>query len=172
MIYTDLQSENSSLGDRKHELITYYHTPNVIASARVATLYIRQAFICWESEADLEGLLSWLFVRHFFITAMLYVYGRFLSKQLVKTINTDQMMSHLFKYGLIKYHMIICYSLYIAGNHADVLYSSHPLFSQTCVCIFFNVTKIFSWKWKCSCLYWRTSQNNHIRVWVCVLQSK
>lgn len=69
--------------------------------------------------ADLEGLLSWLFVRHFFITAMLYVYGRFLSKQLVKTINTDQIMSHIFKYGLIKYHMIICYSLYIAGNYAN-----------------------------------------------------
>ena len=68
---------------------------------------------------------------------MLYVYGRFLSKQLVKTINTDQMMAHLFKYGLIKYHMIICYSLYIAGKHADVLYSSHPRFSQTCVCSFF-----------------------------------
>lgn len=56
-------------------------------------------------------LLNW----HFFLTAMLYVYGRFLNKHLVKTIYSDHMIPHLFKYGLIKYHMLICYSLYIAG---------------------------------------------------------
>lgn len=49
---------------------------------------------------------------------MLYVYGRFLSKQLVKTIHSDQMLPFFFKFGLIKYHMMICYSLYIAGNLA------------------------------------------------------
>ena len=55
--------------------------------------------------------------RHFFLTAMLYVYGRFLNKHLVKTIHSDHLIPHLFKYGLIKYHMLICYSLYIAGNN-------------------------------------------------------
>ncbi|KAL2631427.1 hypothetical protein R1flu_016113 [Riccia fluitans] len=54
--------------------------------------------------------LNW----HFFITAMVYVYGRFLSKQLVKTISSDKMLLLVFS-GLIQYHMIICYFLYIAG---------------------------------------------------------
>ncbi|CAM6096713.1 unnamed protein product [Calypogeia fissa] len=55
-------------------------------------------------------LLNW----HFFITAMVYVYGRFLSKQLVKTISSDKMLILVFS-GVIQYHMIICYFLYIAG---------------------------------------------------------
>lgn len=52
--------------------------------------------------------------RFFFITAMVYVYGRFLSKQLVKTISSDKMLLLIFS-GLIQYHMIICYFMYIAG---------------------------------------------------------
>ncbi len=65
----------------------------------------------------MEGTsLRWVLVRLFFITAMLYVYGRFLSKQLTTTMHSDQVLSHSFKYGLIKYHMIICYFMYIAGN--------------------------------------------------------
>ncbi|KAH9559834.1 hypothetical protein CY35_06G075700 [Sphagnum magellanicum] len=66
-----------------------------------------------QRERQLPGfpLLNWLF----FITAMLYVYGRFLSKQLTTTMHSDQVLSHSFKYGLIKYHMIICYFMYIAG---------------------------------------------------------
>nr|GMC74526.1 phosphatidate cytidylyltransferase 1-like [Ipomoea batatas] len=55
-------------------------------------------------------LLNW----HFFFTAMLYLYGRILSQQLVNTVISDQ-----FSYKLvgmfIKYQMVICYFLYIAG---------------------------------------------------------
>eukprot|EP00246_Nothoceros_aenigmaticus_P011221 TRINITY_DN2981_c0_g1_i1.p1 TRINITY_DN2981_c0_g1~~TRINITY_DN2981_c0_g1_i1.p1 ORF type:complete len:411 (+),score=44.76 TRINITY_DN2981_c0_g1_i1:161-1393(+) len=54
--------------------------------------------------------LNW----HFFFTAMLYVYGRFLSKQLIKTISSDIILSDLFS-GFIKFHMITCYFMYIAG---------------------------------------------------------
>jgi len=66
-----------------------------------------------QRERQLPGfrLLNWLF----FITAMLYVYGRFLSKQLTTTMHSDQVLSPFFKHGLIKYHMIICYFMYIAG---------------------------------------------------------
>lgn len=53
--------------------------------------------------------------RHFFFTAMVYVYGRFLSKQLVSTISSDRVLTQLFS-ELIKYHMLICYFLYIAGE--------------------------------------------------------
>lgn len=45
---------------------------------------------------------------------MLYLYGRILSQQLVNTVISDQ-----FSYKLvgmfIKYQMVICYFLYIAG---------------------------------------------------------
>lgn len=80
----------------------------------------------------LEELLSWSVVRHFFLTAMLYVYGRFLNKHLVKTIHSDHVIPNLFKYGLIKYHMLICYSLYIAGNNF-VLYIFLDLVLLGCV---------------------------------------
>lgn len=65
-----------------------------------------------QREKQLPGfrLLNW----HFFFTAMVYVYGRFLSKQLVSAISSDKLLSQLFS-GFIKYHMLICYFLYIAG---------------------------------------------------------
>lgn len=65
-----------------------------------------------QRERQLPGfrLLNW----HFFFTAMIYVYGRFLSKQLVSTISSDRILTQLFS-GFIKYHMIICYFMYIAG---------------------------------------------------------
>jgi phosphatidate cytidylyltransferase len=65
-----------------------------------------------ENKKQLPGFrfLNW----HFFITAMVYVYGRFLSKQLVKTISSDRFLILIFSW-LIQYHMIICYFLYIAG---------------------------------------------------------
>lgn len=65
-----------------------------------------------QREKQLPGfrLLNW----HFFFTAMVYVYGRFLSKQLVSTISSDRVLTQLFS-ELIKYHMLICYFLYIAG---------------------------------------------------------
>ncbi|GAB4858084.1 phosphatidate cytidylyltransferase, variant 2 [Ancistrocladus abbreviatus] len=55
-------------------------------------------------------LLNW----HFFFTAMLFVYGRFLSQRLVNTVTSDKVLYQLVS-SLIKYHMVICYFLYIAG---------------------------------------------------------
>lgn len=52
--------------------------------------------------------------RHFFFTAMTFVYGRFLSRQLVNTVTSDKLLYKLVS-GLIKYQMFICYFLYIAG---------------------------------------------------------
>lgn len=51
---------------------------------------------------------------HFFFTAMLYVYGRILSQQLVNTVTSDKFFYKLVS-GLIKYQMVICYFAYIAG---------------------------------------------------------
>ncbi|PSR85307.1 Phosphatidate cytidylyltransferase [Actinidia chinensis var. chinensis] len=55
-------------------------------------------------------LLNW----HFFFTAMLFVYGRILSQQLVNTVTSEKFFYKLVS-GLIKYQMVICYFLYIAG---------------------------------------------------------
>ncbi|KAI3905101.1 hypothetical protein MKX01_017347 [Papaver californicum] len=55
-------------------------------------------------------LLNW----HFFFTAMLFVYGRILSQQLVNTVTSDKFLYKLVS-SLIKYQMFICYFLYIAG---------------------------------------------------------
>ncbi|XP_074583138.1 phosphatidate cytidylyltransferase 1-like [Curcuma longa] len=63
-------------------------------------------------ERQLPGfrLLNW----HFFFTAMLFTYGRFLSRQLVNTMTSDKLLFKLVSV-LIKYQMFICYFLYIAG---------------------------------------------------------
>ncbi|XP_020098871.1 phosphatidate cytidylyltransferase 1-like [Ananas comosus] len=63
-------------------------------------------------ERQLPGfrLLNW----HFFFTAMLFTYGRFLSRHLVNTVTSDSLLYKLVN-GLIKYQMFICYFLYIAG---------------------------------------------------------
>ncbi|KAB8083593.1 hypothetical protein EE612_005839, partial [Oryza sativa] len=63
-------------------------------------------------EKQLPGfrLLNW----HFFFTAMLFTYGRFLSRQLVNTVTSDHLLYKVVS-GLIKYQMFICYFLYIAG---------------------------------------------------------
>ncbi|XP_062111781.1 phosphatidate cytidylyltransferase 1-like [Humulus lupulus] len=63
-------------------------------------------------ERHLPGfrLLNWLF----FFTAMLFVYGRILSQRLFNTITSDNFL-HQFVSSLIKYHMVICYTLYIAS---------------------------------------------------------
>ncbi|KAJ4841776.1 phosphatidate cytidylyltransferase [Turnera subulata] len=55
-------------------------------------------------------LLNW----HFFFTAMLFVYGRILSQRLVNTVTSDKVLYQLVS-NLIKYHMVVCYFLYIAG---------------------------------------------------------
>lgn len=56
----------------------------------------------------------WLINWYFFFTAMLYVYGRILREHLVNTVTSDKFFYTLVN-GLIKYHMVICYFLYIAG---------------------------------------------------------
>ncbi|PIA42453.1 hypothetical protein AQUCO_02000118v1 [Aquilegia coerulea] len=63
-------------------------------------------------DSQLPGfrLMNW----HFFFTAVLYVYGRILSQHLVNTVTSDQFLYKLVS-GLIKYQMVICYSLYTAG---------------------------------------------------------
>ncbi|CAN6546774.1 hypothetical protein ACFX13_037900 [Malus domestica] len=55
-------------------------------------------------------ILNW----HFFFTAMLFVYGRILSQRLVNTVTSDKVLYKLVS-SLIKYHMVVCYFLYIAG---------------------------------------------------------
>ncbi|CAM8896388.1 unnamed protein product [Rhodiola kirilowii] len=55
-------------------------------------------------------LLNW----HFFFTAMLFVYGRILNQRLVNTVTSDRVLFKLVGY-LTKYHMVICYALYIIG---------------------------------------------------------
>lgn len=61
--------------------------------------------------------------RHFFFTAMLFVYGRILSQRLANTVTKDQFLYRLVS-GLIKYHMAICYSLYIIGQSCFAILSS------------------------------------------------
>ncbi|KAG0616981.1 hypothetical protein M758_5G156700 [Ceratodon purpureus] len=98
-------------------LIVYMGHLYIWAMIVVIQLYMAQELFALARAAQREKqipgfrLLNW----HFFLTAMLYVYGRFLNKHLVKTIHSDHLIPYLFKYGLIKYHMLICYSLYIAG---------------------------------------------------------
>ncbi|XP_059624700.1 phosphatidate cytidylyltransferase 1-like [Cornus florida] len=55
-------------------------------------------------------LLNW----HFFFTAMLFVYGRILSQRLVNTVTSDKLLFQ-FVSSSVKYHMVTCYFLYIAG---------------------------------------------------------
>ncbi|KAK2992236.1 hypothetical protein RJ640_005723 [Escallonia rubra] len=55
-------------------------------------------------------LLNW----HFFFTAVLFVYGRILSQRLVNTVTSDKFLYQLVG-RFIKYHMVTCYFLYIAG---------------------------------------------------------
>ncbi|KAA8520173.1 hypothetical protein F0562_014429 [Nyssa sinensis] len=55
-------------------------------------------------------LMNW----HFFFTAMLFVYGRILSQRLVNTVTLDTFLYQLVS-SFIKYHMVTCYFLYIAG---------------------------------------------------------
>lgn len=55
-------------------------------------------------------LMNW----HFFFTAVLFVYGRFLNQQLVNTVTSGQPLYQLVS-SFIKYHMVTCYFLYIAG---------------------------------------------------------
>ncbi|XP_028074451.1 phosphatidate cytidylyltransferase 1-like [Camellia sinensis] len=67
-------------------------------------------------ERDLPGfrLLNW----HFFFTAMLFVYGRIINQRLANTITYEKFFYHLVS-GFIKYHMVTCYFLYVAGNRDE-----------------------------------------------------
>ncbi|KAL8152670.1 hypothetical protein V2J09_010430 [Rumex salicifolius] len=50
--------------------------------------------------------------RHFFLTAMLFVYGRILSQRLVNTVTSDNILFKLVS-NIVKYQMAICYFFYI-----------------------------------------------------------
>lgn len=68
----------------------------------------------------LNRLVVVLLCRHFFFTAMLFVYGRILSQRLANTVTADQFLYRLVS-GLIKYHMAICYFLYIIGQFCFII---------------------------------------------------
>ncbi|CAA3025772.1 phosphatidate cytidylyltransferase 1 [Olea europaea subsp. europaea] len=55
-------------------------------------------------------LLNW----HFFFTAMLFVYSRILNQRLANTVTSENFLYQLVS-RFIKYHMVTCYFLYIAG---------------------------------------------------------
>ncbi|XP_074585406.1 phosphatidate cytidylyltransferase 1-like isoform X2 [Curcuma longa] len=55
-----------------------------------------------------------ILIWYFFFTAMLFAYGRFISRQLVNTVTSDKLYYKVVG-GLVKYQMVICYFLYIAG---------------------------------------------------------
>ncbi|MFS7940753.1 putative phosphatidate cytidylyltransferase [Helianthus anomalus] len=55
-------------------------------------------------------LLNW----HFFFTAMLYVYGRILGQQITHAVTPEKFFYKLAT-SFMKYQMVICYFLYIAG---------------------------------------------------------
>ncbi|KAJ0765658.1 putative phosphatidate cytidylyltransferase [Helianthus annuus] len=55
-------------------------------------------------------LLNW----HFFFTAMLYVYGRILGQQIRHAVTPEKFFYKLAT-SFMKYQMVICYFLYIAG---------------------------------------------------------
>ncbi|XP_042379712.1 phosphatidate cytidylyltransferase 1-like [Zingiber officinale] len=55
-----------------------------------------------------------ILIWYFFFTAMLFAYGRFISRQLVNTVTSDKLYYKVVS-GLVKYQMVICYFLYIAG---------------------------------------------------------
>ncbi|KAI3504399.1 hypothetical protein L1887_25853 [Cichorium endivia] len=55
-------------------------------------------------------LLNW----HFFFTAMLYVYGRILSQQIMHAVTPEKFFYKLAT-SFMKYQMVICYFLYITG---------------------------------------------------------
>lgn len=57
--------------------------------------------------------------RHFFFTAMLFVYGRIISQRLVNTVTSDKFFYRLVG-RIIKYQMVICYFLYIAGSYSRI----------------------------------------------------
>ncbi|XP_023751231.1 phosphatidate cytidylyltransferase 1 [Lactuca sativa] len=55
-------------------------------------------------------LLNW----HFFFTAMLFVYGRILSQQIMHAVTPEKFFYNLAT-SFMKYQMVICYFLYITG---------------------------------------------------------
>ncbi|XP_024544214.1 phosphatidate cytidylyltransferase 1 [Selaginella moellendorffii] len=69
--------------------------------------------------------LNW----YFFFTAMVYAYGRFLKKQFVNTISSDKILLMIFS-GLIKYHTMICYLIYITGFVSFILTLKKRMYRQ------------------------------------------
>lgn len=62
---------------------------------------------------------------------MLFVYGRILSQRLVNTVTSDKVLFRLVR-NLIKYHMVVCYSLYIAGNMCISILSFKCSWASSC----------------------------------------
>ncbi|XP_076938072.1 phosphatidate cytidylyltransferase 1-like [Bidens hawaiensis] len=70
-------------------------------------------------------LLNW----HFFFTAMLYVYGRILGQQIWHAVTPEKVFYKLAT-SFMKYQMVICYFLYIAGFMWFILTLNKYQFSQ------------------------------------------
>lgn len=70
--------------------------------------------------------------RHFFFTAMLFVYGRILSQRLVNTVASDKVLYKLVS-KFIKYHMVTCYFLYIAGLFKVLVLPISSVFPMPCI---------------------------------------
>lgn len=97
-------------------LIIYMGHLYIWAMVVVIQIFMARELFCLlrktHEDSHLPGfrLLNW----HFFFTAMLFVYGRILSQRLVNTVTPDKFLYKLVG-NLIKYHMVTCYFLYIAG---------------------------------------------------------
>lgn len=97
-------------------LIIYMGHLYIWAMVVVIQIFMARELFCLlrktHEDSHLPGfrLLNW----HFFFTAMLFVYGRILSQRLVNTVTPDKFLYQLVG-NLIKYHMVTCYFLYIAG---------------------------------------------------------
>ncbi|GAQ90521.1 phosphatidate cytidyltransferase [Klebsormidium nitens] len=71
-----------------------------------------------QREKNLPGfrLINWAI----FLTGMLYVYGRFMNRQLTVTISSDRQLARIF-IVFLRYHTLICYSLYIGSTITFIL---------------------------------------------------
>ncbi|PNY10941.1 phosphatidate cytidylyltransferase-like protein, partial [Trifolium pratense] len=111
--------------------------------------------------------------RHFFFTAMLFVYGRILSQRLVNTVNSDKVLYRLVS-NLIKYHTVVCYSLYITGFIWFILTLKKKMYKyqfgqyawthMILIVVFgqssFTVPSIFEG------IFWSLIHNNHLKGWL------
>jgi len=91
------------------------HVPCLFLVLGLQILMVREAFELArrkDAERKLPGFRAqqWLF----FFVATFYLYLRFINKNLLVELSTTRLMPKLFAW-LLKRHMLICYSLYLAG---------------------------------------------------------